>query len=100
MSLLIALDYDATYTADPRLWSMFTTCAQSLGHAVICVTGRSQPIDFRHDPPLPQGMPIVYAGSAYKRKAAERAGHQVDIWIDDMPEMIGESRILKFGGWD
>jgi len=96
--MLIALDYDGTYTADPRMWRTFCTMAQSLGHSFVCVTGRAVPPDFTRDPPLPQGMPIVCAPEGYKRNAALRAGFKVDVWIDDIPEMIGPSKVLDFSG--
>ena len=38
--MLIALDYDKTYTADPALWDNFVDLAQSRGHTVKIVTMR------------------------------------------------------------
>lgn len=88
MSLTIAIDYDDTFTADPALWVLVIVAAQHRGHKVICVTGRKALPDFTRDPPLPASVPIVLAGAEFKRVAAGRAGYKVDIWIDDMPEMI------------
>ena len=33
-------------------------------------------------------IPIIFAGKLWKRKAAELAGYNVDIWIDDLPEYV------------
>lgn len=94
--LLIGLDYDDTYTADPMLWSQFVGDARRRGHTVICVTARREKPDFTREPPLPPDMPIVCAGPVWKKHAAAKAGFNVDIWIDDIPGLIEPSRILNF----
>jgi hypothetical protein len=38
--MLISLDYDNTYTLDPKFWDMFVKNAISSGHRVICCTMR------------------------------------------------------------
>jgi len=43
---------------------------------------------------LPAGMPIVYCGRDLKEHATRKAGWVVNIWIDDMPGMIQDCRIL------
>lgn len=93
-ALLIGMDYDATYTADPALWDEFITAARARGHDFVCVSGRREPPG-SHERRIP--MPIVCAGSDYKRHAAAKAGYHVNIWIDDMPEMIAPTKILDFG---
>lgn len=93
IGVIIAIDYDDTYTSDSIMWDQVIDLFRSRGHSVICVTGRNGGM---YDAISDLMIPIVYAGSQYKRKAAERAGYKVDIWIDDIPEMIGESRILNF----
>lgn len=92
--MIIAIDWDGTYTALPELFRQFTNKLLTYGHTVIFVTGRQDTEHHRIEPPF--CCPVVYAGNEYKRKAAERAGYKVDIWIDDMPEMIGEGKILNF----
>ena len=83
--MIIALDYDDCYTRDPQLWEAFVSLAYARGHRVICVTAR----DLNNQIPSFPGGEIVYAGRQPKRAAAEAAGYKVDIWIDDMPEMVG-----------
>lgn len=95
--LTISLDYDHTFTADPDLWRQFISDAQRRGHTVVCVTGRREPPDFSRDPRMPDSVPIVCVGpDALKRDAAAKAGHPINIWIDDMPGVIEPCRILTF----
>lgn len=93
--MLIALDYDKTFTADPLFWEQVVRLGEARGHSFVCVTGRKEPLA-SHERPVP--MPIVLAGSKWKRFAAEKAGYKVDVWIDDMPEMIAPTKILDFSG--
>ncbi len=95
--MIIAIDYDKTFTADVFLFRNFIVAAQLRCHTIICVTGRKVPIDFSRDPALPLGVVIIYAGDEEKRKAAEKADYKVDIWIDDTPETIGQCVKLQ---WD
>lgn len=88
--MIIALDYDDCYTRDTTFWGNFVMHAERFAHhKVICVTAR----DVNHpitDPAFRLAVSdIVYAGRQPKRTAAEAAGYKVDVWIDDMPEMVG-----------
>jgi len=89
--MIFSLDYDNTITLAPKLWECFIIAAQSIGHTCIITTGRhaSDPIKFF-------GLPVVYAGDSLKRHAAERAGYDVDVWIDDEPGTIEPCRKLKW----
>lgn len=95
--LVFGLDYDGTFTADPDLWRRFVADAQRCGHTVVCVTARREVPDFSRDPRLPLGVPIVLAAQTWKQHAAAKAGYPVNIWIDDMPELIAPSKVLDFG---
>lgn len=82
--MLIALDYDETYTRDPEMWDDFIHNARKRDHEIICVTMRS---------PL-MGCPIlgvrVYFTS-YQNKwdyMWEKWKIKPDIWIDDSPHFI------------
>lgn len=94
--LVFGLDYDGTFTADPDLWRQFISSATARGHAVVCVTARRTPPDFSREPRLPDCVPVVCAGQTYKQHAAAKAGYPVNIWIDDMPELIAPSKVLSF----
>ena len=78
--MLIALDYDKTYTADPVLWEEFIRAAQKRGHDVVIATMRmpSEPIEGVN-------LPIVYTSRKAKSELLS-----ADIWIDDRPQYIFE----------
>lgn len=84
--MLIALDYDLTYTLDPDLWDAFIKYAKARGHRFVCVTGRDCAPDFNRERAI--DMPIVCAPGEPKFGAAMRAGYAVDVWIDDAPGTI------------
>jgi hypothetical protein len=88
--MIIAIDYDGTYTTDPLVFNSIIHLLQSAGHAVICVTGRSD--DGIMDKPVRESIgkitPIIFAGKEWKSDAVKKAGYKVDIWIDDCPQFI------------
>lgn len=93
--MLIAIDYDLTYTVDPQFWDSVIDAGRLHGHTFVCVTGRTEP----PQPParLMRDVPLVLAGNLYKRHAAALDGFIVDVWIDDDPEVIGPPRKVQ---WD
>lgn len=92
--MLIGLDYDDTFTADVDFWCQVVALGRLRGHRFVCVTARREPPDAEREPHIP--MPVVCAGSDWKDVAAKRAGHVVDVWIDDLPELIRPEGLLRF----
>lgn len=84
----IALDYDATYTADPILWDAFVAHAKERGHDVKIVTARGDAsafyynIDLRQDAEM-LGVEVVYTSGLQKQDV-----YGADIWIDDRPDAV------------
>jgi hypothetical protein len=39
-------------------------------------------------------VPVVFAGRDWKRDAAERRGYKVNVWIDDVPEMVAKQILI------
>jgi len=78
--MIIALDYDKTYTADTALWDDFIQSAQDRGHSVTIVSMRypDEKIEF-----VP--VDVVYTG-----RKAKATIFKADIWIDDSPAWIFE----------
>lgn len=76
--MIIALDYDKTYTADPALWDDFIQSAKDRGHSVKIVTMRyaSEPIE------------SVSVDVVYTSRKAKATVFKADIWIDDSPSWI------------
>jgi len=88
--LKIALDYDSTYDADPKLWNSFIASCKTNGHTIFLLTYR----DERYDKTpllieLEDYIPVYYTRGVAKRWWAEQFGPgKIDIWIDDRPESI------------
>ena len=81
--MIIALDYDDTFSADPELWLAFITLAQSRGHEVVCVTKREPELG---TPGLT--IPTIYTSRKNKLSAVAKAGKHISVWIDDTPSGI------------
>lgn len=83
--MIIALDYDGTYTADPALWDAFILAAKASGHTVLCVTMRhpSEAIEMPCE--------VVYTSRKAKVPFTARAGIRVNVWIDDSPHWLLEN---------
>jgi hypothetical protein len=88
--MIVSLDYDNTFTADPVAWRFVVAALNARGHAVICVTARNEtPTNrevLKHE--LPNGVQVVFAGEQPKEVAAIKHGYLVDVWIDDRPDRI------------
>lgn len=93
--MIISIDYDRTYTSAPSFWRAVIAFAALEGHQVICVTGR-KPEHSLDDENEGIEVPVIYADGKLKREAAEAAGYEVDIWIDDEPGTIEKCRILEW----
>ena len=93
--MVIGLDYDFTYTEDPIFWNTVIALATERMHKVVCVTGRKVPPS-DHEPQLPRFEEIICAGDEFKRHAAAKAGHRIDVWIDDCPGTIEPQRKLDW----
>jgi hypothetical protein len=76
--MLIALDYDKTYTADQTLWDVFIQSAQARGHTVKIVTMR-RPNEAIFDVPVE----VVYTSRKAKSTVVD-----AEIWIDDSPQWV------------
>jgi hypothetical protein len=95
--MLIALDFDKTFLLDPSLWAAFLRVASANGHRAIMVTCRSPRDDNREL--IREALmthlaadyieKVICTGHHPKRAAAEASGFKVDVWIDDVPEVIG-----------
>lgn len=90
--MIIAIDFDGTWSADPELFSDIARMAAARGHEVWCVTARS---DAMMAPVLKMAGPVIgearciSAGRLTKAAAFRRLrGKDADVWIDDMPESI------------
>jgi len=87
--LIIAIDYDDTFSADPEFWTFVIEHGKSRGHAFVCVTARCGSPEDRHElrEALPN-IPFHFSCDEPKADYARRYGLGIDVWIDDMPGWI------------
>jgi hypothetical protein len=87
--MLIALDFDDTYTRDPVTWDRFIILMQTAGHRIICVTMRSKAEGAQvHEALDPFDVPIFFTNRAAKKPFMNELSVNVDVWIDDNPFWI------------
>ena len=80
----IAVDYDDTYSEDPELFELFIQAAQARKHIVVMVTARGE------NKPVPvTSCEVFYTNGALKAPFMKAQGLEIDIWVDDWPEIIG-----------
>jgi len=91
---VIAFDIDGTWTLHPTAWLSVYLIMQSAGMRPIIVTGRPHPQDKLRRLLIPEDATIIVSGDLFKEEAARRAGYTVAVWIDDMPGVIQNCRIL------
>jgi hypothetical protein len=87
--MMLALDYDETYTRDPAFWDAVIQMATQRGHSVICATMRyeHEGQDVVRD--LGNKVEsIIFTGRKAKYGAVSSAGYVPHIWIDDNPHWI------------
>lgn len=76
------MDYDKTYSEDPKMWDAFVASAVARGHEVVCMTMR------RPDEAIEMPCPIIYTSRRAKQPFAEEHSIRVDVWIDDSPHWL------------
>lgn len=90
----IAFDFDDTLTAEPELITGWMKLAKAAGHTVIVASYRfntQSNMDEINAFLEHYGItwcPIVLCDHNCKDDACLARGYEVDIWLDDMPELI------------
>lgn len=92
--MTIAFDIDGTWDRDPQLFIDVASMFRDEKWTVVIVTGREQPADKIGRLGL-LDFPIVVSGPLLKEHAALKAGYKVDVWVDDMPGVIQDCKILQ-----
>ena len=89
--MIIALDYDGTYTRDPILWDQFIQNAQASGHEVVLATMRYEngieDIEVKRIFE-PLDVQMIFTGRQAKHNFLAQMGVFPKIWIDDNPAWI------------
>jgi uncharacterized alpha/beta hydrolase family protein len=104
MKLNFGIDFDDTITEDIDCFGKIFKTMQEAGHNVIVVTGRSKignwetevykTLEYLQTKYDLASIPVVFAGSEWKKQAAKNAGYPINIWMDNSPEYIDQQYIL------
>ena len=83
--MIIALDYDDTYTRDPNFWDSVIQLAQNKGHKVVCITMR---YPYEIDKEKFPDVEIICTNRQAKWFYIQEHNIRIDIWIDDSPYFL------------
>ena len=87
--MLIALDYDDTFTRDPDGWLEFVKLMKARGHQFVGATmrypGEASGMDERYESVCQK---LYFTGRKAKRSYLADVGVFPHVWVDDTPEWI------------
>ena len=86
--MVIAMDYDGTYTEDPELWLPFLKSAKDRGHTVLCVTMRTEDEASEMPSELLDIVQLICTSRQAKLPYLAGKNIEIDVWIDDSPHWI------------
>lgn len=86
--MLVALDFDGTYTLDPELWNNVIDMFKRADHNVICVTMRYPEEGSEVELTIGKRCDIIYTSRLAKEPYLNNLGIYPNIWIDDYPAFI------------
>lgn len=93
--MIISMDYDNTWTRDPEGWAAIVLLLRNLGHTVYGVTLRFPHEDEHMDPKYFNACEkVFFTSNGEKDPYMQGQGILVDVWIDDMPELIRTVRLI------
>lgn len=89
--MIIAIDYDCTFTRDPEMWKAFIALARQAGHKVHCVTCRRPTDENEAELTAAFGecdMMIFFTSLKPKLDYMAARNITIDVWIDDDPGCV------------
>ena len=95
-ALTISMDFDRTFAADPQLWGEFARKAVADGNTVVMISrrpesDREQVMSTLGDYADAFSQVLLVGGDTLKADAADAAGINVDVWVDDSPQTITDA---------
>lgn len=94
-AMTVSIDFDRTFSADPKLWGEFAEDAVENGNTVVMISRRPDTPEDRQTvtDTLGEWAPyfsqvLLVGGDTLKADAADAAGIGVDVWVDDSPQTI------------
>lgn len=86
--MIIALDYDDTYTLDPEFWDYFILSALRKNYTVLCVTMRYPHEGAEVEKQIGKYCKVIYTCRKAKQPYLADLSIFPDVWIDDRPDWI------------
>lgn len=86
--MLIALDYDDTFTKDPDLWIDFIKKANLKDHKIICVTMRYSDEGEEVLKSIGKYCEVIFTSRNAKLQYLSERNIFPDVWIDDNPRWL------------
>jgi len=95
-AMTISIDFDRTFAADPQLWGEFARKSAAEGNTVVMISRRPEEdrqtvMNTVGDYADAFSQVVLVGGDTLKADAAEAAGINVDVWVDDSPQTITDS---------
>ena len=92
-ALTISIDFDRTFAADPALWGEFARKSVADGNTVVMISRRPEEdrqvvTDTLGEYADAFSQVLLVGGDTLKADAAQTAGIDVDVWVDDSPQTI------------
>jgi hypothetical protein len=93
-AMTISVDFDRTFSADPRLWGEFARQSAAAGNRVVMVSRRPDTPENQAEIAETLGDyreafdAVLLVGERLKDEAAREAGIAVDVWVDDSPQFV------------
>ena len=95
-ALTISIDFDRTFAADPQLWGEFARKSVAEGNTVVMISRRPEEDRQTVTDTLGEyadafSKVLLVGGDTMKADAAQAAGIDVDVWVDDSPQTITDT---------
>jgi HK97 family phage portal protein len=92
-AMTISIDFDRTFAADPQLWGEFATKSVADGNTVVMISRRPEEdratvMETLGDYADAFSQVLLVGSDTMKGDAAQAAGIEVDVWVDDSPQYI------------
>lgn len=92
-AMTVSIDFDRTFAADPSLWGEFARKAVADGNTVVMISRRPEEdratvMEALGDYADAFSQVLLVGGDTLKGDAAQAAGIEVDVWVDDSPQTI------------
>jgi len=91
MKLVIGVDFDGTFNADPETFQKIVKAFQAAGHEVLLISQRTEESRAEIDEVVGDLMPICLVGGYSKIYGAMALYDKcVDVWVEDNPAALTE----------